>query len=100
MAGPPGGSPDGDEAGHDAAERGQRPGAGEDAGRLGAEGQPPGENLPGGVELEAEEIEPRRSQCRVVGKQRRRPLRGRDECGKHDRGGEERPDNCWRERGH
>ena len=56
MPGPPGGSPCRDEACDAAAERRQRPGAGEDAGRLCAEGQPPGEDLPGGVELEAQEI--------------------------------------------
>jgi hypothetical protein len=100
MAGPPSGSPDGDEAGGGGAERGQRPGAGKDAGRLGAEGQPPGEDLPGGIELEAEEIEPRRPQRRVVGEPGGGPLRRRGERGEHDGGSKKGPDNRWGKRGH
>jgi hypothetical protein len=56
--------------------------------------------MSGGVELEAEKIEPRRPQRRMVGQLGGCPLRRRGEGGKHDRGGEEGPENRWGKRGH
>jgi len=55
--------------------------------------QPPGEDLPGGIALEAEEIESRHPQRRMVGEQRGRPLRRCGERGEHNRGRDERADN-------
>jgi hypothetical protein len=55
--GPPGGSPDGERAAQDS----EGTGAGKDAGCLGVEGEPPGEELPGRVELQPKEVEKRRS---------------------------------------
>jgi hypothetical protein len=49
------------------------------------------EYLPWGIELDADQIEPGCAQGWLVGQHRRRPLRGRNQCGEHD--GD--PDEGW-----
>lgn len=70
---PPGGSPERDETGRDAAHCSDQTGPIEDAGRFGPVGQPPGEEFPKGVERDTGErtdwqpkcgLTPRASSCR------------------------------------
>src|SRR5581483_12305435 len=71
---PPGGSPYGDGACQDPPEGGERAGACEHLWRLAVVGQPPREQLPGRVELEAKQVDGRRSERRLERQHRRRPL--------------------------
>ena len=65
---------------------GKETGAAEHVGCLCVEGEPPGEQLPGRVDLDADEIDPRRAQRRLMPEHARRPLRCRPheaECQDH-----------------
>src|SRR5581483_1801823 len=82
---PPGGSPDGNGTGGKPAEGGGRAGARKHIRSLGVERQPPHEQLPGGVNLEAEEIEPRGAEGGLVAQHRGGPLRGSPQAGDDER---------------
>src|SRR5574339_235732 len=88
-AGPPGGSPDGEGAAQHAAQGGKGTVREEDARCLGVEREPPGEELPGRVELDDAEIDERRPEGRLVSKHRGRPLRPRPQAGEAQEGGDD-----------
>ena len=97
---PPGGSPYGDGARQDPPEGGERAGACEDLWRLGVIRQPPREQLPGRVELEAKQVDCRRAERRLERQHRRRPLRGRGEAQEGGSSGEGDLGGGEAERGH
>src|SRR5690349_3651837 len=76
MAGSPGGSPDGDSGGGNAAEGGERTGAGKDVWGLSSKGDPPRKELPGWVYSQAQSLEPGLTERWLVGQHGRGPLRG------------------------
>ena len=88
-AGPPGGSPDGKSAAQHTAQGGNGTGREEDARCLGVEREPPGEELPGRVDLDDAEIEERGPEGRLVPKHRGRPLRRRPQAGEAQESGDD-----------
>ncbi len=88
-AGPPGGSPERDQAGGNSPECRNGAGTRKHAGCLAVERQPPGEQFPRRVELEAREIDPGCPERRLVAEHRRRPLRRGDETSQRDGDGQQ-----------
>ena len=89
MAGPPGGSPDGDETAGETPERGNGACACKHVRRLRVERQPPDEQLPGRVELDPKEIDPRGPQRRLVAQHGGGPLRGGGQARHHQSDGDQ-----------
>jgi hypothetical protein len=87
-AGPPGGSPDGESAAQHAAQGGKGTGREEDARCLGVEREPPGEELPGRVELEDAEVGERGPEGRLMAEHRGRPLRRCPQAGETQESGD------------
>jgi len=78
---PPGGSPDGKYPAQHPAEGGDGTGGGKDIRRLGVEREPPGEELPGRIELDDGKIDEGRPKGGLVGQHAGRPLRGSPQAG-------------------
>src|SRR5262249_2011645 len=80
---PPGGSPDADRARGETPPGGNPAAAAAHVGCLRVERQPPNEQLPWGVNFEAEEIDPGCPEGRLVAEHGGGPLRGRPQAGDH-----------------
>ena len=100
VAGPPGGSPDGDETAGETPERGNGAGACKHVGRLRVERQPPDEQLPGRVDLDPEEIDPRGPKRSLVAQHGGGPLRRGGEACNHQSDGDQTLRERDTERGH